>query len=64
MEVVTFWVVGSLHAVRALDVWFLRSVACVTGEKAAREAECLVFFLFLWIHDERSDFVSTMPMQL
>ena len=39
----TILVVGSSHAVRALDVWFLRSSACVTGEKVAREAECLGF---------------------
>ena len=54
----------SCWLLRAFDVWFLRSAACVTGEKAAREAECLGFFLFLWIHDERYDFASTMLMQL
>ena len=39
MKVSTFWVVGFLHAVRALDVWFSRSAACFTGETAARETE-------------------------
>ena len=39
----TILVVGSSHAVRALDVWFLRSSACVTGEKWQEKQSVWVF---------------------